>query len=258
MSPSPSLQPPANSDTSLSAPSVPHLKLATIKPPSDRTPQLIYESYPLPLLLAISPHINAILSSRSSNRPTPTGLILHTPSPTALSLLLSFALLSFALLSSQHGSTSAPAAHDLLSIPLNQCAFYKYGRLVEEARYLGWEYLEEMLVKRMKRIASGQVHSRDVERMLECGRANMPALAVSETDDGKSKGCVHSRPNSKKENGTDISWMLTLSVQSIATALVQDRLQHRQKYEELCESYPEFGRELEGAVAKLRQGEVVH
>jgi hypothetical protein len=186
------------------------------------------------------------LPTTSTSVPPPRGVVLDTSAPRALQLILDYAILSctpkpgaevnvtYISLSeadrSYNDITLGPYARipsSRLSIPLSDHAFYKYSRIVDEAKFcLGWTWLANLLEKRMHKIMSGQVHTNCVARILEM------------TDPLALKG------NARKHGGKG-AWVRKMCVESIARAAYEGRLQVAFKYDELRRQYPEFDQEVE-------------
>jgi hypothetical protein len=126
-------------------------------------------------------------SRTSTSIPPPRGVVLDTTAPRALQLILDYALLcctpnpnaeeiiTYTSLPESERNykdiTLGPYSRlpsNRLSIQLSDHAFYKYSRIVDEAKFsLGWTWLASILEKRMRKIMSGQVHTNCVERILE-------------------------------------------------------------------------------------------
>jgi hypothetical protein len=183
-------------------------------------------------------------SRTSTSIPPPRGVVLDTTAPRALQLILDYALLcctpnpdaeeiiTYTSLSESDRNfkdiTLGPYSRlpsNRLSIQLSDHAFYKYSRIVDEAKFsLGWTWLANILEKRMRKIMSGQVHTNCVERILQM------------TDPLLTGG--------KGKHGGKGAWVRRMCVESIARAEHEGRLQYTFKYEELRERFPEFDWEV--------------
>lgn len=125
-------------------------------------------------------------------------------------------------------------------------------------------------MKRMWKIAGGQVHSTCLERILRNTDALVlcpggggereggdgvggegAAAGVSGQDGGSGAGAgAGAERNTGRGRG---AWFRRIAVESIAKAIVDGRLQYAFKYERLREEYPEFDGEFVWMIGELER-----